>query len=87
MNVARTYLANGNYSWNAGMFVAPVDLMLKHLEANEPELYVGLMEIADAWDTPRRREVVRRVWPTLPKIAIDYAVAEPAAARSAARAF
>ncbi|MBP3037274.1 mannose-1-phosphate guanylyltransferase [Arthrobacter sp. zg-ZUI100] len=78
--VARTYLKNGRYSWNAGMFVAPVDLMLKHLEANQPELYVGLMEIAEAWDTPRRREVVLRIWPTLPKIAIDYAVAEPAAA-------
>ena len=28
-------------------------LMLKHLEANEPELYAGIMEIANAWDTPR----------------------------------
>ncbi|KAD3515167.1 mannose-1-phosphate guanylyltransferase [Arthrobacter yangruifuii] len=79
-DVAQTYLDSGSYSWNAGMFVAPVDLMLKHLEANEPVLYAGLTEIADAWDTARRREVVRRVWPTLPKIAIDYAVAEPAAA-------
>ncbi len=78
--VADGYIDSGNYSWNAGMFVAPVDLMLKHLSANEPELYAGLMEIAGAWDTPRRVEVARRVWPTLPKIAIDYAVAEPAAA-------
>ncbi|AUZ86763.1 mannose-1-phosphate guanylyltransferase [Arthrobacter agilis] len=78
--VADGYIGSGNYSWNAGMFVAPVDLMLKHLSANEPELYAGLMEIAEAWDTPRRVEVARRVWPTLPKIAIDYAVAEPAAA-------
>jgi mannose-1-phosphate guanylyltransferase len=78
--VAESYLESGDYSWNAGMFVAPVDLMLKHLSANEPELYEGLVEIADAWDTPRRVEVARRVWPTLPKIAIDYAVAEPAAA-------
>ena len=38
------------------------------------------MEIAAAWDTSKRREVVRRVWPGLPKTAIDYAVAEPAAA-------
>ncbi|MCU1632587.1 MAG: mannose-phosphate guanylyltransferase [Micrococcaceae bacterium] len=77
--VADGYIQSGNYSWNAGMFVAPVDLMLKHLAANEPELYAGLIEIADAWDTPRRVEVARKVWPTLPKIAIDYAVAEPAA--------
>ncbi|OUM40936.1 mannose-1-phosphate guanylyltransferase [Arthrobacter agilis] len=78
--VADSYIESGSYSWNAGMFVAPVDLMLKHLSINEPELYSGLMEIAEAWDTPHRVEVARRVWPTLPKIAIDYAVAEPAAA-------
>lgn len=78
--VALNYLQSGSYSWNAGMFVAPVALMLKHLEANEPALYEGLIEIAAAWDTPRRVEVARRVWPGLPKIAIDYAVAEPAAA-------
>jgi len=78
--MAEAYLASGEYHWNAGMFVAPVDLLLRHLETNEPLLYAGLMEIAAAWDTPKRREVVRRIWPGLPKTAIDYAVAEPAAA-------
>ncbi|WP_309080452.1 mannose-1-phosphate guanylyltransferase [Zhihengliuella sp.] len=79
-DVARRYVASGDYLWNAGMFVAPTSLMLQHLEANEPLLYAGLCEIADAWDGPDRDEVAARVWPTLPKIAIDYAVAEPAAA-------
>lgn len=77
--IAEEYLASGEYNWNAGMFVAPVELMLHHLKANEPVLYEGLMEIARAWDTPDRIAVKNRVWPTLPKIAIDYAVAEPAA--------
>jgi mannose-1-phosphate guanylyltransferase len=78
--VAQQYLDSGEYVWNAGMFVAPVSLMLKHLEANQPELFAGLQEIAKAWDTPLQDEVTARVWPNLPKIAIDYAVAEPAAA-------
>ncbi|MBP2411671.1 mannose-1-phosphate guanylyltransferase [Arthrobacter stackebrandtii] len=77
--IAEQYLASGDYNWNAGMFVAPVGLMLHHLQANEPALYDGIMEIARAWDTPDRIAVKNRVWPTLPKIAIDYAVAEPAA--------
>jgi mannose-1-phosphate guanylyltransferase len=79
-DVAQQYVDSGEYVWNAGMFVAPVSLMLKHLEANQPELFKGLQEIAQAWDTPERDEVTSRVWPGLPKIAIDYAVAEPAAA-------
>jgi mannose-1-phosphate guanylyltransferase len=78
--VAQQYVDSGDYVWNAGMFVAPVSLMLKHLEANQPELFAGLQEIAKAWDTPERDAVTSRVWPALPKIAIDYAVAEPAAA-------
>ena len=77
---AQKYLDSGEYTWNAGMFVAPATLMLKHLEANEPELYAGVMEIANAWDTSEREAVMERVWETLPKTAIDYAVAEPAAA-------
>jgi mannose-1-phosphate guanylyltransferase len=77
---ARAYVASGDYTWNAGMFVAPAALMLRHLEAGEPALYAGLAEIADAWGTPAQEEVVDRVWPGLPKTAIDYAVAEPAAA-------
>lgn len=77
---AAQYVASGEYTWNAGMFVAPTELMLHHLEANEPDLFRGVTEIAHAWDTPQRDEVMHRVWPTLPKTAIDYAVAEPAAA-------
>ena len=77
--VAERYVASGRYLWNAGMFVAPVALMLEHLAVNEPDLHAGIMEIARAWETPERDEVMARVWPGLKKTAIDYAVAEPAA--------
>ncbi|GAA4836664.1 mannose-1-phosphate guanylyltransferase [Garicola koreensis] len=77
--VAKQYSGSGDYLWNAGMFVGPVALMLKHLAATEPELHAGLTEIAAAWDTEAQDEVLQRIWPTLPKTAIDYAVAEPAA--------
>ena len=79
-DTAARYLATGDYRWNAGMFVAPAELMLKHLAANEPELHAGIMQIANAWDSPEREDIMERVWGTLPKTAIDYAVAEPAAA-------
>ncbi|MBO0596428.1 mannose-1-phosphate guanylyltransferase [Nesterenkonia sp. E16_7] len=78
--LAEQYVASGEYLWNAGMFVAPVALLLEHLARAEPVLHAGLTEIAAAWGTPEQAEVTARVWPELPKIAIDYAVAEPAAA-------
>ncbi|SFV23088.1 mannose-1-phosphate guanylyltransferase [Micrococcus terreus] len=77
--LAQEYVDSGEYLWNAGMFVAPVELMLRHLKASEPELHAGLTEIAQAWGTDAQDEVMQRIWPTLKKTAIDYAVAEPAA--------
>jgi mannose-1-phosphate guanylyltransferase len=62
------------------MFVARADVLLAELARHKPALAAGVAEIADAWDTPRRAEVLDAVWPTLEKVAIDYAVAEPAAA-------
>lgn len=77
---ATAYLASGDYLWNAGMFIARADDLLAQLAETEPMLHAGLLEIAAAWDTSKRDMVVDAVWPLLPKIAIDYSVAEPAAA-------
>lgn len=79
-DVAAEYLRSGDYRWNAGMFVFRADVLLDHLAAAQPELYAGISQIADAWDTPKRDDVLDDVWPGLPKIAIDYAAAEPLAA-------
>jgi mannose-1-phosphate guanylyltransferase len=77
---AAEYLATGEYRWNAGIFLVRAEVLLGHLERLLPQLHAGLREIAAAWDTPRRAEVLDRLWPTLQRIAIDHAVAEPVAA-------
>lgn len=76
---ARRYVASGNYLWNAGMFIAPAGILLEQLSQTEPALFKSIVEIANAWDTPQRDEVLDHIWPTLKKVAIDYSVAEPAA--------
>jgi mannose-1-phosphate guanylyltransferase len=79
-DIAEAYVADGSYLWNAGMFITRADRLLEEIGASEPELLAGLLELAEAWDTPRRGAVVDKVWPRLKRIAIDYSVAEPAAA-------
>lgn len=82
LDTARAYVADRSYLWNAGMFISRADVLLAELAANEPELHAGLLELASVWDDrDARGPAVDRIWPTLPKIAIDYAVAEPAAQR------
>ncbi len=72
--VARGYLDTGRYRWNAGMFVVRPRILLGLLEQVDPTFSASLREIAG--DPSRLAEL----WPSLPKIALDHAVAEPAAA-------
>jgi mannose-1-phosphate guanylyltransferase len=73
VHMAREYLASGEYRWNAGMFVVRPTVLLDLLADSDPTFAATLREIAA--DPTRLDEL----WPTLPKIAVDHAVAEPAA--------
>lgn len=75
---AQAYVQSGIYSWNSGMFVWRASTVLDCIKRFKPESYAGLMEIAAAWGTPAQKQVLAAVYPTLPKISIDYAVMEPA---------
>lgn len=77
---AESYVKGGGYLWNAGMFIAKATVLLEQMALSEPELVASLREIAETWDKKKGAQVRERLWPTLPKIAIDYTVAEPAAA-------
>ncbi len=76
---AGVYVAQG-YLWNAGMFVAQAGVLMGHLSRTHPDLAGGLTRIAQTWDGPRRETVLAQTWPTLTKISIDHAIAEPVAA-------
>ncbi|MEN6405157.1 MAG: mannose-1-phosphate guanylyltransferase [Thermoguttaceae bacterium] len=77
---ARRYFEAGpeQYLWNSGMFVWRADTLLDCIRRFAPHNYEGLQRIAEAWNTPRRRQTLEEVYPTLPKISVDYAVMEPA---------
>ena len=77
---AQHYVESGEYLWNAGMFIAKASVFMDLLREHKPDLAAQLRTIAEAWDTDNRAEVMGSVWPELEKVAIDYAIAEPAAA-------
>ena len=73
---AERFLAEGGYRWNAGMFVVKATVLLDLLAREHPDMVESLTTIA-ADDDLRRLD---DLWAPLTKIAIDHAVAEPAAA-------
>lgn len=72
-DTAQSYLDSGAYLWNAGMFVVRAGTLLDLLGRWHPELAESLRQLAVEPAT------LDQVWPSLPRIAIDHAVAEPAA--------
>jgi mannose-1-phosphate guanylyltransferase len=80
-DTATAMLERGGFAWNAGMFVVRTDVLLGHLDVLQPSLAAGVRRIAAAWDTPGRDATLAEVWPTLTRIAIDHAIAEPIAAQ------
>jgi mannose-1-phosphate guanylyltransferase len=75
---AQQYLDSGNYAWNSGMFVWRAATLLDCIRRFHPQVHAGLVQIADAWDTPQQQTLLNEVFPTLEKISVDFAVMEPA---------
>jgi mannose-1-phosphate guanylyltransferase len=76
---AESYLASGDYLWNSGMFVWRARTVLDALAEHLPETAAALERVVAGPPGPQRDAVLAEVFPTLPKISVDYAVLEPAA--------
>ena len=76
---AKSYVASGDYYWNAGMFFWRVPVISAEFERNTPRLWEALGAIRDglAGGIPLA-ELLEKHYPGLEKISIDYAVMEKA---------
>ena len=76
---AKRYTESGQYLWNANFFVWTSAFLLDQFKEFEPKMHKTLMEMLEARGTDAWGKTVDAIYPTLKKIAIDYAVLEPAA--------
>lgn len=75
---AEQYLADGNYLWNAGIFVWNVNTITDAIRRFAPQIASVMDEIAADFNTPAEAATVTMLFPTCEKISIDYAVMEKA---------
>ena len=73
------YLGAGNYVWNSGMFIWKTSVILEQFRQLEPEIYEKLCTIGEAVGRPDEDEVIKKTYPEIKKISVDYAIMEPAA--------
>lgn len=71
--MARRFLASGKYRWNGGMFIWRASTLLCNLEQFQPRMARSLARIERAGGV-RARAIFRRIYPTLEKISIDFAL-------------
>jgi mannose-1-phosphate guanylyltransferase len=76
--LARRYLASGKYFWNAGIFFWRVSTYLDCLRRFLPATHSALMRLAETIGTPKYAAALRRIYPRLENISVDYAIMEPA---------
>ncbi len=73
---ANRYFESGHHSWNLGYFVTTPKFLWKQYKKFAPNLYEGLSEIADSYNTPAFQKTLERIYPTLEKISFDNAILE-----------
>lgn len=78
LQTAKAYLEDGRYVWNSGMFVWKASTILSYFERLLPDVYACLVKIGEAMNTPKEAEVIKEVYPTIPKISVDYGIMERA---------
>jgi mannose-1-phosphate guanylyltransferase len=70
------YLRSGQYSWNAGMFIASARTFLEEIALYLPALGVQLASIAAARGARSERRVLREVWSQVNAVTVDYGIME-----------
>ena len=77
-DVAKQYLEDGGYLWNAGIFVWNVSTIVDSMRMFVPELAAKMDLMSESFYTPSEAQAVAEIFPACEKISIDYAVMEKA---------
>ena len=73
---AETYVAAGDYRWNAGIFCWQATTVIEELTTHCAWLMAALAPLAGAWGTPGWTTTLAAIYEPLKRISIDYALME-----------
>lgn len=76
LETAEKYLADGNYLWNAGIFVWNVQTLVDGIRSYAPELGNQMTILGGFFNTPEEQQKTEEIFPQCEKISIDYAIME-----------
>jgi len=78
LELAKTFLASGDFLWNAGIFVWQVKNVMKAFEQYQPEMYELFDNEKAAFNTADEKDAINRIYPLCTNVSIDFAIMEKA---------
>jgi mannose-1-phosphate guanylyltransferase len=78
VDLAKEYVASGDYQWNAGMFFWRVSTFLDNLKLFLPKTHEALESLAETIGKKTYERRLRSIYPKLENISVDYAILENA---------
>jgi mannose-1-phosphate guanylyltransferase len=75
---AKEFLAEGNYVWNAGIFIWKVGSIISALKKHVEEIHDLFAKGESIYNTSEEQDFIDTHYPTSPNISIDYAIMEQA---------
>lgn len=75
---AKSFVASGDYLWNAGIFIWRTSTVLAAFQKHAPEIHRILGTDTDCYNTKREQVFIDQYYPTTPKISVDFAIMEKA---------
>lgn len=78
LELAKTFIASGDFLWNAGIFTWKVKNVLAAFEKHLPEIYEAFAAEKDKFNTPEEKAAIEVIYPQCTNISVDFGVMEKA---------
>ncbi len=75
-NTAKSFLEQGNFLWNAGIFMWSVKTIISAFQKYQPSQYALFQQGLPTFNTESEREFIDEHYPKAENISIDYAILE-----------
>lgn len=75
---AKTYLQNGGFYWNSGLFIFKVSVFLEAVQEFAPQLYTDLKKIQAEIGKPLFEQTLDTIYKAVESISVDYGIMEHA---------
>lgn len=78
LEMAKTFVASGDFLWNAGIFIWKVEKIIAAFEKHLPEVYELFAAEKEKFNTDEEATAIAEIYPQCTNISIDVAVMEKA---------